>query len=198
MGRPRKHDECTRAALLDAAETLVQRDGPAALSVRRVADEVGTTTRAVYSLFGSKDGLVDALGAVAFHRLANALVSLPPSGDSRADLVAAGAIAFRGTVIEHPVLFRLGVQQPKTTSGPPLTRQAAGTALQRLRVLITRLDEAGLVRRRTISQATWEFHAMCEGLAQLELRGGVPTARPEAVWRDALTTLVDGFASPEP
>ena len=53
MGRPKEHDARTAAALLEAAESVVQSDGVDALSVRRVADEVGTSTRAVYSLFGS-------------------------------------------------------------------------------------------------------------------------------------------------
>ena len=70
MGRPREHDERTRAALLAAAERIVAEGGPAALSVRAVADAAGTTTRAVYSLFGSKDGLlVEALARDAFEFL---------------------------------------------------------------------------------------------------------------------------------
>jgi len=56
MGRPREHDEATRAALLEAAERIVADRGPTALSVRAVAEAAGTSTRAVYSLFGSKDG----------------------------------------------------------------------------------------------------------------------------------------------
>ena len=54
MGRPREHDEHTRVALLAAAEQLVAEGGPTQLSVRAVADAAGTSTRAVYSLFGSK------------------------------------------------------------------------------------------------------------------------------------------------
>ena len=70
MGRPREHDEHTRAALRAAAERLVAAGGSAALSVRAVAEEAGTTTRAVYSVFGSKDGLlVDALAQGAFEFL---------------------------------------------------------------------------------------------------------------------------------
>ena len=70
MGRPREHDEQTRAALLAAAEQIVADGGPAALSVRAVAEAAGTTTRAVYSLFGSKDGLlVEALARDAFEFL---------------------------------------------------------------------------------------------------------------------------------
>ena len=53
MGRPKEHDEATGVALLDAAERLVATGGVGALSVRAVAEAVGTTTRAIYSVFGS-------------------------------------------------------------------------------------------------------------------------------------------------
>ena len=43
MGRPRVHDEETRAALRAAAERLVAEGGPGAFSVRAVAEEVGTS-----------------------------------------------------------------------------------------------------------------------------------------------------------
>jgi AcrR family transcriptional regulator len=69
MGRPREHDDRTAAMLLSAAETIVEQDGPEALSVRRVANDVGTTTRAVYSLFDSKGGLIAALAAHGFDLL---------------------------------------------------------------------------------------------------------------------------------
>ena len=69
MGRPREHDQATATALLDMAERAVEADGLAALSVRAVAADTGTTTRAVYSLFGSKDGLVVALGVRAYELL---------------------------------------------------------------------------------------------------------------------------------
>src|SRR6185295_8413429 len=72
VGRPREHDEHTRAALRAAAERLVARGGAGALSVRAVAEEARTTTRAIYALFGSKDGLlVDALAQGAFEFLAD-------------------------------------------------------------------------------------------------------------------------------
>ena len=65
MGRPRVHDEATRATLRAVAEQLVAEGGAPALSVRAVAKKAGTSTRAVYSLFGSKEGLlVDALAEI--------------------------------------------------------------------------------------------------------------------------------------
>jgi AcrR family transcriptional regulator len=42
-------------ALLDQAELLLSSGGPEAVSVRNVAQAAGTTTRAVYTVFGSKD-----------------------------------------------------------------------------------------------------------------------------------------------
>ena len=67
MGRPREHDEQTREALRAVAERLFHERGPQGVSVRAVAEQVGTTTRAVYSLFGSQERLlVDALGQRAY------------------------------------------------------------------------------------------------------------------------------------
>jgi AcrR family transcriptional regulator len=196
MGRPREHDERTAAALLAAAERIVQEHGVEALSVRGVASEVGTTTRAVYSVFGSKDGLIAALGAHAFDLLGAGLEALPATDDPRSDLIEAG-LMFRRFAIEHPSLFAIGVQR----GGPPSVprapvRAAANTALQILNVKVGRLEDAEQLGERTIDDATLQFHALCEGLAALELRGVATPRRAPAIWRQALTALVTGFASP--
>src|SRR3954454_22132444 len=125
MGRPREHDERTAAALLAAAERTVQEGGSDVLSVRGVATEVGTTTRAVYSVFGSKDGLIAALGARAFELLQEGLEALTRTDDPGADLVAAG-LMFRRFMRDHPALFSIGVQRnvPAETSWLPVCRAA--------------------------------------------------------------------------
>src|SRR6266498_1632147 len=110
MGRPKVHDASTALALLEAAEHLVQVGGLDALSVRAVAAEVGTTTRAVYSLYGSKDGLFVALGVRAFEMLGAAVVAMPTTDDPAADLVEAGVKVFRRFALDHPSLFSIGVQ----------------------------------------------------------------------------------------
>src|SRR6185312_11872277 len=117
MGRPKEHNEGTASALLDAAERIVEEGGLEALSVRRVADAVGTTTRAVYSLFGSKDGLIVALGARAFDLLGAAIEALPTTADPARDLVEAGVLVFRPFALRHPALFRIGVQRVAVSPG---------------------------------------------------------------------------------
>jgi len=195
VGRPREHDEQTAAALLAAAERTIEERGAAALSVRGVASEVGTTTRAVYSLFGSKDGLIAALGAHAFDLLRAGLDALPPTGDPAADLIEAG-LMFRGVVIAHPSLFAIGVQRRLPPGSSPTVRAAAGTALDELKRTVRRLADADLLGGRSIDDATLQFHALCEGFAALELRGAIAPAEAEWIWREGLSALVTGFAGP--
>jgi AcrR family transcriptional regulator len=104
MGRPRVHDDNTRRALLDAAEAIVESGGPGALSVRAVADATGTTTRAVYSGFGSKEGVLHALAERCFEILRDDIARLPSTDDPGRDLVKAALDVFRPMVIEHPSL----------------------------------------------------------------------------------------------
>ena len=194
MGRPREHDDTTAAALLAAAERILDEEGLQALSLRRLAEAADTTTRAVYSLFGNKDGLIVALSERAFELLGAAITELPPSADPSADLVEAGVAVFRRFALEHASLFRLAVQQ--TIAPPELTGQArpAAAAMAGLNARIERLAEAGLLGGRTIDAAACEFHAVCEGLAAIELRGLIHDGDQAPIWRDALGVFVAGLA----
>jgi AcrR family transcriptional regulator len=195
VGRPREHNEQTAARLLEAAEEIVQAAGLEGLSVRGLADSVGTTTRAVYSLFGSKDGLLVALGARAFTMLGAAIDGLPVTEDPVADLVEAGVAVFRRFAIGHPSLFSIGVQQ--TIGSPQLAREfanAAAEAFVGLEARVIRVEAAGLLGSRSVRDAACEFHALCEGLAAVELRGRMTSGEETRIWRDALGALVAGFA----
>jgi AcrR family transcriptional regulator len=194
VGRPREHNEATAAELLATAERTVEARGLAALSVRGVASDTGTTTRAVYSLFGSKDGLVVALGARAFDLLGAAVATLPQTDDPAADLVQAGLV-FRRFAREHPALFMVGVQ--RALPSRELWDRFRGAASDALRILHERLERLAArdgLGGRSVPEAAWQFHALCEGLAAAELRDPAMCPDPEARWRDALDALVRGFA----
>ena len=198
MGRPREHDERTAAALLAAAEQAVEAGGPEALAVRGIAKEVGTTTRAVYSLFGSKDGLVAALGVHAFEFLRTGLEALPVTDDAAADLVEVGLV-FRRLATERPALYSIGVRRdvPDLPPWQPVC-DAADAALAVLMQRVARLGDAGLLGEDTVVDATLQFHALCEGLVTLELRGPRIPFDAGRVWRAALASLIAGFAARQP
>ena len=193
MGRPREHDERTAAALLRAAERIVEQQGPEALSVRGLAREVETTTRAVYSLFGSRDGLIAALGAQAFEYLRGELEALAVLEDPVADLIETGLV-FRRLAVEHPALYSIGVR--RELADLPTWQavcEAADAAWAVLVDRVARLEDAGILGAQTVQEATLPFHAMCEGLVALERRGPRLPFDGERMWRMALRSLIVGL-----
>lgn len=194
MGRPRLHDQTTERDLLAAAETLLAEGGVEALSIRRVAEVAGTTPRAIYSLFGGKEGLLRALFREAFAVVAADLDALPLTDDPVADVVAAGVVAFRGWALERPSLFRLAFSEAAPASRTP---EVTGVeAFGRLRQRIRRCIDAGQIAEDMELTVVLSFHALSEGLASLEARGRFPLLAgqdPEELWRSALTALVRGY-----
>jgi hypothetical protein len=124
------------------------------------------------------------------------VAGLPATEDPAADLVDAGVSVFRRFAIGHPSLFRIGVQQ--TMGSPELARDFANAAAEEafvgLEARVTRVKMAGQLPGRSERDAACEFHALCEGLAAVELRGQMTSGEEMRIWRDALTALVAGFA----
>ena len=202
VGRTRIHDQATAAALLDAAEAIVDTEGVEGLTVRRVAQQVGTTTRAVYSSLGSKEALLAALGMRAFDLLGMQIAALPRSEDPAADLIAAGAAGFRRWALEHPALFRVGFLHQVSVAPQVWARfgTSAQRALTTLHELIRRVEQDGGLAGRPLTAATWQFHSLCEGLAAMELRGSMPCPENDSqqIWTDALGALVAGWRLTRP
>jgi AcrR family transcriptional regulator len=194
MARPRLHDGLTATALLDAAEQLLNEHGLEALTVRRVAEAVGTSTRAVYSTHQSKEGLLEALGVRAFDLLGERVRALPVTDDPVRDLICAATAGFREFALSRPALFQVGIQQawlPHEVSRTMVP--AASRALAALHGRLERIDQLGGLGGRTVAEAAIAFHALCEGLAAVELRGFLPPDGAEQVWRDAFSALVTGW-----
>jgi len=203
VGRHRRHDEATADALLDAAELVLDAEGAAGLTVRRVAERIGVSTRAVYSTLGSKEGLLQELGVRAYDTLGSMVDALPRTHDPAGDLVSAGVDGFRAFAIGHPGLFRIGIQltDAPPAAGPPI-RAAADHALATLIERLERLRAVGGLDSRPLLVAASQFHATCEGLAAAELRGALAhTTDPAGIWVSGLAALVRGWhpaASPQP
>jgi AcrR family transcriptional regulator len=185
-----------REALLDAAEALIADGGPDALSVRAAADAAGTTTRAVYSVFGSKEGLLAGLAQRVFEMLGQSLARCPVTDDPAQDLVDASVEVFRAMAVDNPAAYRITFLRivPDLDLGQD-TFDASQHSLALLRQRFERLGAAGGLAGRTVEDAMGQFNALCEGLATVELRN--PRALgddPEEAWRRAIATLLSGLA----
>jgi len=70
-----------RSTLLHAALTVLQRDGAAALTVRNITAEAGCSTTGVYTYFGGKHGLVEAIYVDGFESFDRTLSATYAAGD---------------------------------------------------------------------------------------------------------------------
>jgi AcrR family transcriptional regulator len=196
MPRPRKRDyETLRRELIDAGGRLLAEEGPAALSTRRVAQATGTSTTAVYNLFGDKAGLVREMFLEGFDRLTAAFAAVPRTGDPAADLLALGD-AYRANARDNPHLYELMFGRPVPEFRPDAE---AGRRIQptfdALIAACARCVEAGVFAPAEPYTIAVQLNAMAHGLASLELRGALgEEAEAAAHWRRAYTSLFKGLA----
>jgi AcrR family transcriptional regulator len=103
-GKPQKtyHQGLTRDGIAAAALTLVDREGIAALSYRRVAEAIGCEAMSLYHYFPSKAHLIDAVIDRVFGEL-----EVPPPGGAWLDRVRKAAWNYRAMALGHPKLYSL-------------------------------------------------------------------------------------------
>jgi AcrR family transcriptional regulator len=194
MGRPKEHDEATRAALLTRAGQLLRSEGPGSLSLRRVAADVGTTTRAVYSLFGGKNGLLSAMYREMGDTLTRLHAAVPEQRDVVAELLQL-CLAYRQSVRQYPTLYPLLFDSVPGFAPSALDREEARRGFVRVLATLERGIAEGRFKGRAADDMGHELWALVHGLASLEIRGvlGRPK-RAKRLWQDATSNLIAGFA----
>lgn len=165
MPRPRVHDESLRRRLLETASSAIASYGEQSLSLRGLAAEAGTTTSAVYSLFGSKESLVTAVAEEGFRRFAEALQQVPHTEDPWADLLSLG-IAYREYALGEPHFYRVMFDRPHAPEQTP-----ENSTFEVLRDAVRRAT--GLDAEAAQPEA-FRLWALTHGLVSLELNGLVP------------------------
>ncbi|GAA3806775.1 MULTISPECIES: TetR/AcrR family transcriptional regulator [Amycolatopsis] len=194
MPRPRTHDEALRLKLLDRAGELLSADGPKALSLRKLAADVGTSTTAVYSLFGGKPELVNAVYLEGFRRFGARLRGVSRSGDPVEDFVRLG-LAYRESALADPHLY--SIMFTKALPGFEPGAEAARTARDSLAPLVDTVRaaiSAGAFRAvapEVIAVSAW---GIVHGLVSLELNGNLPRDFDVAAsYETALRAHADGW-----
>src|SRR5688572_6299691 len=102
---PKPADPAVRVALIEAAARLIAAEGPARLTLRRLAHEVGTSTMAVYTHFGGMDEVRREVRREGFARLGAHLSGTPTTDDPVADLGLLG-VAYYVNAVTNPNLYR--------------------------------------------------------------------------------------------
>jgi AcrR family transcriptional regulator len=119
MTQPQPTERLSRERILAAALELTAREGPAALSMRRIAQELDVWPMSLYRYFRDKDELLDALAGSAADEIG------PPAGDGPwrdelADLLRQARAAFE----RHPGGARLHRDRRLHETGVAVLRRA--------------------------------------------------------------------------
>ena len=191
---PHEIDE-VGATLLRAANDVLAEEGPAALTVRRIAAVAGVSTMNVYSRFGGKDGVVDHLYVEGFTRLRRALEAATPTDDPMVDLRAAGA-AYRRFALDHPTYYAVMFDAVVEIEPSAHALITAGRTLQVLADRLERAMEVGVLRRSDPLVTAASVWAACHGVVSLERgRLGPPGLDWAAVYDVTTAALMAGLAA---
>lgn len=169
---PRQVDPDLSAHLIEAAAKLLAEEGPKALSTRRLAAAVGTSTMAVYTRFGGKEDLVRAMVGEGFRLLNQRMTEVGETDDPVEDVVVLGW-AYRRNAIEHQHLY--GVMFGGSgLGGFALTdddRQHGRYTLTILVGAVERCMQAGAFRPGDAQLVAHQMWIALHGLVALELGG---------------------------
>jgi AcrR family transcriptional regulator len=180
--------------ILEAASELLSKEGPGALSVRRIAAAAGCSTMGLYSRFGGKDGVVDELYAEGFERLVDGMRANPPTGDPLADLRRC-ATCYRETALANATHYMVmfGDAVPGFVPSDE-SHRLAHDAFDGLVAMVAQCVDAGVLDGDPGQFAELLWGSM-HGLVMLELAGINPAmSDPATRFERALDVLLRGMA----
>jgi AcrR family transcriptional regulator len=173
MSQPYHHG-ALRQALLESAETILDRDGIDALTLRATAREAGVSHAAPAHHFGDLSGLLTELAASGFVRFRQHLQSGIDSAGSAPGVrligLGRGYVAFARAC---PGLFRLMFRSERLDWTSPTLSQAGEAAFALLLQIDRSADEAPVPMEppsMTIAMTRW---SLVHGLATLLVDGRV-------------------------
>lgn len=184
------------ATLLRAANEVLATEGPAALTVRRIATAAGVSTMNVYSRFGGKDGVVEQLYLEGFRRLSQAMLDVPLTDEPISDLRACG-VAYRRFALDNPTYYALMFDGVVEFAPTPGALQRAGETLGLLARRLERAMDAGVLAPGDPLSTAASVWATCHGVVSLERRHLGPAVLDwEHVYHETGAALLRGLAVP--
>ena len=180
-------------AIVEAAERLLAAEGPAALTVRRIATEAAVSPMGVYNHFGGKDGVVEALFVRAFDALRETFADVG-GADPIDDLVDAGD-RYRRFALGSPSRYMLMFDRavPDFEPSPAAVERAFASFAELVR-LVQRGIDAGVLAEDDATEMAQRMWASCHGEVSLELRGMGFVDDVEAHHRALVATVLRGMS----
>ena len=140
MTAPARTAPLTADDVVEAALRIVETDGPEALTMRRLADEIGAAVTAIYHHVGNRDALLDLL----VERVLLDMGSVRGSGRTPKARIASLTRAWRAQLLAHPHVIGLAHERAKI---PQVFQPIQATLARELAALGLHGEDAALAVR---------------------------------------------------
>ena len=187
-----------RRAILAAAASVLSEEGPAALTLRRVAEAVGASTKLIYTHFGGKEGLLGALYLESFAALTDVfrIASSEPDPVLRLRRMTE---AYRRFALGEPALYNVMFGDlGKAWEAPIASRRQAWRSFAALRDAVGALCEGEASSPGSTTRLTYMLWATMHGAVSLELRKLLGASQSgEQLFRLAVAAILDAASDVE-
>lgn len=181
-------------SLLHAADVVLRRDGLEGFTVRAVATEAGVAPMGVYSRFGSKEGLVDALLVAA---LDGARQEIAGHEFDSVERMRGSARRYRQWALVNPQHYKaIFLSRSSLTSAGVAAALAA--AYEAGCANIEYAMARGTLRADDVSEVTRRFWCATHGAITFELHNLIVTDDADRMFESVVDMVILGLSAPPP
>jgi AcrR family transcriptional regulator len=162
--------------IVAAARMIAEREGWAAVTIRRLADEIEHSQPVLYSHFKNRDAIVASVAVEGFREFTSALREAASGSTGRRNALKNVAMAYLAFALRHPALYEAMFVLPTNLRfAQAETRPELRAAFEALATVVTPF----CVNVATVTETFW---AALHGLYELERSGrNRPSARVERI-----------------
>jgi AcrR family transcriptional regulator len=181
-----------RLALLDAAGELLLAEGADGMTTRRLAAMAGTTTQAIYTEFGGKEGIARAMYREGFERLEARMRAVGETTDPLFDLLQQGRV-YRAAALDSPHFYDVMFGRPIPQFDPDADDlELSRIAHDLLAAAVKRVIATGaLIADASADEVAQWLWAVAHGAVSLELAGSIEI--DDATYDDYLALSLAGY-----
>jgi len=184
-----------RKLVVDAAATLLQEEGPEAVTVRKVAQKMDCSTKIIYNLFVNKEGLAQQLYLDGCKLLANEFEGTPQSTNPAQQLMNLGETFWQfGQRYSsyYKLMFGGAFADFKPDEESML---GTVTAMRQLLTVISNAQEQGLIHNQYDTESVIRiFWASLHGVIHLYMGGHLGDVQSaHSVYRQTLSMIVSSL-----
>jgi AcrR family transcriptional regulator len=206
---PLSEDE-SRECFIRAGLRALHERGPSDLTVRHVAELAGASTMGIYTRFGGRKAMVEAVYRRGFESLRDAMSAVPDDASSPDDAIVALAVAYRSFALTNASLYALMFERPMRNFDPtPQTRlEVMNMTFGILAEQVGRAQHEGVIAGHDPQRAAYLLWTAMHGLTSIELTHAQRSPLPgwfinspeagEAILTQGIRAVLAGLRNPTP